>query len=214
VPDYCTCGAQLPPDARFCHKCGKPQYDYPGVQDTDHVQAPPPLPPPLPTAPPVAAEINFRNATAVRISLAAAGLAMMFFLLTGPLLYPILPLIVGFFFAGFVATLWYGRRTGQRLSLSSGARLGWITGIFSFGMFVAILTAILVAISTQGGFVNFYKKHMPQQDPNVEQVIKIFSDPSGALQVMVLGLVFLFVVLTTLPMLGGVVGAKVSERRV
>ena len=28
VPEYCTCGAQLPPDARFCHKCGKPQYDY------------------------------------------------------------------------------------------------------------------------------------------------------------------------------------------
>jgi hypothetical protein len=160
------------------------------------------------------AEINFRNATAVRISLTAAGLAMMFFLLTGPLLYPILPLVVGFFLAGFMATLWYGRRTGQRVSVSSGARLGWITGIFSFGMFVAIITAILVAVSTQGGLVNFYKKHMPPQDPNVEQVIKVFSDPSGAVQVMVLGLVFLFVVLTTLPMLGGVVGAKISERRV
>ncbi len=25
MPDFCTCGAQLPPDALFCHKCGKPQ---------------------------------------------------------------------------------------------------------------------------------------------------------------------------------------------
>src|SRR5258706_16455256 len=25
VPERCTCGAQLPPDALFCHKCGKPQ---------------------------------------------------------------------------------------------------------------------------------------------------------------------------------------------
>ena len=27
MPDSCTCGAQLPPDALFCHKCGKPQRD-------------------------------------------------------------------------------------------------------------------------------------------------------------------------------------------
>ena len=25
MPDFCTCGAELPPDARFCHRCGKPQ---------------------------------------------------------------------------------------------------------------------------------------------------------------------------------------------
>ncbi len=27
MPDFCTCGAQLPLDALFCHKCGKPQRD-------------------------------------------------------------------------------------------------------------------------------------------------------------------------------------------
>ena len=27
MPDFCTCGAQLPPDSLFCHKCGKPQRD-------------------------------------------------------------------------------------------------------------------------------------------------------------------------------------------
>ena len=25
MPETCTCGAQLPPDSLFCHKCGKPQ---------------------------------------------------------------------------------------------------------------------------------------------------------------------------------------------
>src|SRR5689334_2027095 len=25
MADFCTCGAQLPEDARFCHRCGKPQ---------------------------------------------------------------------------------------------------------------------------------------------------------------------------------------------
>lgn len=204
----------MPPDARFCHKCGKPQYDYPGVQDKEHVEAPPPLPSPLPAAPPSVPEISFRNGTAVRISFMVAALAMMFFLLPGPLLFPILRLVVGFFLAGFVATLWYERRTGQRLSMRSGARIGWITGIFSFAMFVAMSTAAMVAISNQGGLANFYKKQMPAQDPNVEQVIKLLSDPAGSALFIVLFLVLFFVVFTTLPMLGGAVGAKVSERRV
>src|SRR5436305_1359982 len=58
VAERCTCGAQLPPDARFCHKCGKPQYDYPGLETEAVAQAPTPPPPPPP-------EISFRNGTAV-----------------------------------------------------------------------------------------------------------------------------------------------------
>lgn len=208
VPDFCTCGAQLPPDARFCHKCGKPQYD--SVHEKEEVEAPPPLPPPLPAA---TTEISFRNGTAVRISFMVAALAMMFFLLPGPLLFPILRLVVGFFFAGFVATLWYERRTGQRISMRSGARIGWITGIFSFAMFVAMVTAAMIAISNQGGLESL-KKQLPAQDPNVDQMIKILSNPADSVLFIVLFLVLFFVVFTTLPMLGGVVGAKVSERRV
>lgn len=214
VPDFCTCGAQLPPDARFCHKCGKPQYDYPGIQDKEHVQAPPPLPPPLPAAPPAAAEISFRNRIAVRISFMVAGLALMFVVLTSPLLHPLVSLIAGVFLAGFIAVLWYERRTGQRLSVRSGARIGWITGIFSFSMFVAVTTAQMIVISVQGGLVNYVRKQMHPQDPNVEQALKLLSDPAGATVLMLLCLVFLFVMLTTLPMLGGAVGAKVSEKRV
>ena len=25
MPEFCSCGSELPPDALFCHKCGKPQ---------------------------------------------------------------------------------------------------------------------------------------------------------------------------------------------
>ena len=39
VPEYCTCGAKLPEDALFCHKCGKPQRE-------DLIVAEPPPPPP------------------------------------------------------------------------------------------------------------------------------------------------------------------------
>ena len=211
VPDHCTCGAQLPPDARFCHKCGKPQFEYPPVEENEPAPAPV-VPPPLPS-PPAASEINFRNRTAVRISFIVAVLAMLFFLLPGPLLFPVLRLLVGFFLAGFVATLWYERRTGQRLSMRSGARLGWITGIFSFAIFVAMATAAMIAFSSQGGLESL-KKQMPAQDPNVEQVMKMLADPASAAMFIAFVLVFLFVVLTTLPMLGGVLGAKLSDKRV
>ncbi len=78
MPEYCTCGAKLPPDARFCHKCAKPQYDYPGTDDAQIVSEPPPLPvpPPLPTAL-AAPEINFRNRIAVKIGFLAALLAVL-----------------------------------------------------------------------------------------------------------------------------------------
>lgn len=150
----------------------------------------------------------------MRISLIVAGLAMMIFLLPGPPWFLVLRLIGGFFMAGIVAVLWYERRTGQRLSIRSGARIGWITGIFSFAMFVAIFTVAMIGIANQGGLANAIKKQMPAPDPNVEQVIRWLSDPAGSALFMIFCLVFFFVVLTTLPMLGGAVGAKVSERRV
>jgi uncharacterized protein YqgC (DUF456 family) len=201
----------LPPDARFCHKCGKPQYDYPDVQNP--VAAPPPLPPPLPLAT-AAAEISFRNGIAVRISFMVAALALIFAMVASPLLHPPLSLIAGVFLAGFVATLWYERRTGQRLSVRSGAQIGWITGIFSFSMFVAVTTVQMIVISVDGGLANYVRKQMHPTDPNVEQALKLLSDPVGAAVLMLLCLVLFFVVFTTLPMLGGAVGAKVSERRV
>ncbi|MGA2599659.1 MAG: zinc-ribbon domain-containing protein [Bryobacteraceae bacterium] len=216
MPEFCTCGAQLPPDARFCHKCGKPQYDYPGVEETEQAQAPPPLPPPLPDA--VAAaraaqEISFRNKTAVGIGFMVAVAAMLAFLLPGGLLFPILRLIVGFFLAGFFATKWYARRTGQPLSIRSGARMGWITGIFSFAMFVALFTVQVISLSNEGGLVAFYKKQMPTQDPNIEQIMKGLGDPVISAVLIIAALVMFFVLFTTLPMLGGAVGAKLSDRR-
>ena len=142
-----------------------------------------------------------------------AGLALMFVVLTGPLLHPLVSLILGVFMAGFAAVQWYEKRTGQRLSVTSGARMGWITGVFWFSMFVAVTTAQMIIISIEGGLVNFVRKQVHQPDPNVEQVLKLMSDPAGATVLLLIVLVLFFVISTTLPMLGGVVGAKFSERR-
>src|ERR1700758_2499346 len=81
VPEFCTCGAQLPPDARFCHKCGKPQYDYPGVEEVEPATPPaeiPILPPTLQVQ--LSNEISFHNRLAVRVGFIAALTAVFVFL--------------------------------------------------------------------------------------------------------------------------------------
>src|SRR5271156_3380165 len=151
VPEFCTCGAQLPPDARFCHKCGKPQYDYPGLTEETIAPVPPPLPAVALQAP---AEITFHNRLAVRIGLLAALTAVLLFLF--PLPFPFLRLLLAFIAAGFLAVFAYTRRTGQMLSIRSGARMGWITGIFSFTFVTILFTVTMVFISNDGGLVKFF----------------------------------------------------------
>jgi hypothetical protein len=205
VPDFCTCGAQLPPDARFCHKCGKPQYDYPGLDEpAEEVAA---QPPPLPAQAAPSNEINFHNRTAVRISFIVAVLAIVAVLIPGPTLFQILRFFAVFFFAGAAATIWYTRRTGQRLSPRSGARVGWLTGLFSFVLFLFIFTVVELALNSSGMLE--LQKNAAMQDPNVKQALKSLSDPGAVIGAVV----SMFLLLPTLPMLGGALAAKLSEKK-
>ena len=213
VPERCTCGAQLPEDALFCHKCGKPQYDYPGIED-EHVE---PAPPPVATAPVASAvppplEISFHNRLAVRIGFLAALMAVLPFMLLLPV--PFLPSLVAFL-TGFLAVFIYSRLTGQALSIRSGARMGWITGVFSFTFATAFFTITMVAISSQGKIADFFREHQDQlhfRGDQLSAMTKLLDDPAGLVGLIVVTLLMLFILLTALPMLGGALGAKVLEK--
>ncbi len=210
VPEYCTCGAQLPPDARFCHKCGKPQYDYPGLEEPE---APPPIEVPALAQPALAQsspEIGFHNRLAVRIGFVAAVAAVFVFLV--PLPFPFLRLLVAFLAGGFFAVVLYSRRTGQMLSIRSGARMGWITGIFSFTMLSVLFAVVMVKISNDGGLPKYLLSQLPPNDARSESVAQAFNDPAMLAVLVLLSLGMLFVVLTALPIIGGALGAKVLEK--
>ncbi|HXR35906.1 MAG TPA: zinc ribbon domain-containing protein [Candidatus Binataceae bacterium] len=207
MPDFCTCGAQLPPDARFCHKCGKPQYDYPGL---DVEVAEPEAIPPLPALPPAPPEIGFHNRMAVRIGFLAALSAVVLFLF--PLPFPFLRLMIVLLAAGFLAVFLYSRRTGQMLSVRGGVQMGWITGIFSFILVSLIMTAALVAVSNRGGLANFLKSQFPANDARSDTLAQALNDPTALAGGMVFAMLMLFVVLTALPMIGGALGAKVLAK--
>jgi hypothetical protein len=209
VPDFCTCGAQLPPDARFCHKCGKPQYDYPGFAEETPAEVPPPLPAPAQVQTPL--EISFHNRIAVRIGFLAALTAVLLFMF--PLPFPFLRLLLAFIAAGFLAVFAYTRRTGQMLSIRSGARMGWITGIFSFTFVTILFTVAMVAISNEGGgLVKFFRSQLPPNDARTEQLTQALSNPATLAGGLAFSVLMLFVILTALPVLGGALGAKVLAK--
>jgi hypothetical protein len=201
VPEYCTCGAQLPPDARFCHKCGKPQReeDVPVHEETPVVVAPPP-----PVAPPSVA-INFRNAIAVRVALLAGTLAFMISAVLGPLG------LIALAAAGFFAVYLYRRRTGAILSVANGARLGWLSGIFIFLIAIIVFTIQLVALSPSQ-MMNELREQMLKNysatEVQINQVISFLASPTGIGTIVL----FSFFMITLLPTLGGAVGAKLLNR--
>ena len=93
MPLRCSCGAILPEDARFCHKCGSPQYQ----EDIERLNSAPEPAPILQMPTPVVAfrppsRISFTNGRAVRITMAVAAFSLLAIALIAniapPLLFP------------------------------------------------------------------------------------------------------------------------------
>ncbi len=191
MAEYCTCGAELPPDARFCHKCGKPQREEPVIVveaprfsvPSPVVEAPPPAPPKFHT-----------------------GLAFIIGLLTAPLLLILTWLlppasVLWLVFIGFLAVYVYKRRAGA-LSLAHGARVGFIAGLISFLLFG--LPGILI-MSNQ----DLVRQVLDQ--PGVAQQYR--EQFQQVMEMPVAALAFAFAVMFLgFPSLGGMLGAKLLKK--
>ena len=206
MPEICTCGAQLPEDAVFCHKCGKPQRE---IAEPEPQSAPVAfVPPPAPT-PPVAdqAPLNFRNPVAVRIALTVAAVATLVSVLSNP--------FVGAIIAGFFAVFLYRMRTGIALSVNAGVRMGWITGLLTFGLWSLIAVTELVRAARSGKLASIIEeqaKNLPSQDPMVQQMMGFFQSGAGLILLVGMSMAALFVFITGLSMAGGALGAKLVGR--
>jgi hypothetical protein len=196
LADFCSCGAELPADALFCHKCGKPQRD---------IVQPEPAPVPevvqAPIAPPVAASApapSFGNPVAIKIALAAAAVAT---------LMSFLPYL-NWLAAGFFAVFFYRRRTGALLNMESGVRMGWMTGVMMFGMMALLLTVSLLFFQAAGGISAIQAEFKNAIDPRVLEALKLLQSGTEVFRL----LVQLFVFTTLLSMAGGALGAKMVGR--
>jgi hypothetical protein len=200
MAEYCTCGAQLPPDALFCHKCGKPQREIltPQVEANTYPTAAAEIPPP-PRQQPL--PLNFHNPIAVRIALVAAVSATMLGIL--------LP-FVSWLAAGFFAVYLYCRKTGFRLDVAAGVKIGWITGLILYGFSAVVFTVEQLPDALSGHLGKTMLDQMKNsafQDPAMlQQMTKLLQSEPGIVLLVLLGVLFVFV--TCLSMAGGALGAK------
>ena len=214
MADICTCGAQLPPDSLFCHKCGKPQREMetPEIERNVFAAAPlaadaaPPLAPPV-VPRPAPLPLNFRNPIAVRIALmAAVGATLLNFLVP----------ILNWPAAGFFAVFLYCRKTGTRLDVSAGVKIGWITGLLTYGFAAIVFAATLIPEALSGKLgptILEQMKNFSTQDPNmVAQMTHLVQTTQGMVMLLLFALAFLFVFVTCLSMAGGALGAKLVGR--
>lgn len=210
MPETCTCGAQLPPDALFCHKCGKPQRDIlvPEVQPAAFQAIPPegaaaPIPPPRrePPAP------SFHNPLAVRVALMVAMSATVASMTLLPL--------VSWPAAGFFAVFFYCKRVGAAINVGAGARLGMITGVLMAGMSTVLVSVFWLPAAFQGKLGTLMEesmKNFPGRDPAaVQQMVRSLSGSDLAFALL-FGLIGVFVLITGLSMAGGALGAKFVRR--
>jgi hypothetical protein len=215
--EFCTCGAQLVADARFCHKCGRPvreefagEVGEPAVADAA-VLRPPPLPPSA-----IPLEINFRNAIAVRIGLVLAGAALLGSLLLGQLMPGglLFSLVFVLVTAGFATVAWYRRSTHQPLTVASGARLGWITGVFTAVLFTVLWTISMVEVLSRGKLAEQLRDQLKQspagQTPDAEQLLNWMQTPGGLMILLLVTFTSLFVSVSILPAIGGAIAARLS----
>jgi hypothetical protein len=201
MPEFCTCGAQLPPDALFCHKCGKPQRELvaPEIHIPEHAEFAPP-PAPLPLAP-EALPMNFRNPVAMRIAFTAAIMAALLSWV------PILNVVM-WLGAGYFAVFFYRRRTGHLLNLAAGLRMGWITGVMMFAIVAVLFTAFVVVFNASGGIEVLQSQFKNASDPKVQEALQTLRSGSG----VAVFLMQLFLFITCLSMIGGALGAKLAGR--
>ncbi len=221
MPDYCTCGAELPPDARFCHRCGKPQREEivpetveRGPENIPQIAAGgTPLPQVVPagtTASGAPQRVSFHNATAVRVGLLMAGIASLLSALPA-LAAGLVGLAIWWASAGFLSVYIYRRRTGQALTVDSGLRMGWITGLLGSTITSVVFTASVVPLIRGGGLANLYQEQLHKMygnDPNVAQAMKMLENPSSLALVVIFALLFFFLIITFLCTAGGALGAK------
>lgn len=205
---FCTCGVEFVDGARFCHKCGRP---VDGIEPIDALEekavtiaAPVAVPPPLPVAAPVT--VGFRNPDTVRAALMSVAITFLPASAAGQL--SIALFFGGLLVSGLLSVLLFLRRGGRGMSTIEGARQGWISGLFFFGLLFVLSSAKLMFSST-GGLAGLMREGAKAQGTTITpEMAKVLDQPTVLAIGLLMGMAILFVVFTSLASVGGMLGAR------
>ena len=116
--------------------------------------------------------------------------------------------------AGFMAVWMYRRRTGLPVSVGSGAKLGWITGVFSFVISTVMVTATVVFSGEK--LAEDFRKQIDRYlvaDPNYQEILRTLQNPATFATMIVFMLFFFFLLLSLASVAGGALGARFSNKQ-
>jgi hypothetical protein len=119
------------------------------------------------------------------------------------------------FFGGILGVFFYVRRTGKPISVRSGARMGWITGIFCFAIGFVVSSATLFYFSQSGGIAEHWREQLRLRgtpDTNIDAAMRLLESTPGLAIMVLFFVVFMFTLFTLLPTAGGALGAKLLGR--
>lgn len=164
-------------------------------------------------APPVAPEVASADSTrALRSAISAGAIAAVLSAL--PFGF-ILALPLG----GFLSVLLYRRRGWAREpTAAAGFRLGALSGVFAFAMFV-VLAALETLLShatvdlRQMMIEAVRRAELRNPDPQARPMFDYLTTPPGLIIMMITGLIFLCVVFVLLAGIGGSVCATLNRRK-
>jgi hypothetical protein len=111
--------------------------------------------------------------------------------------------------------MFYCRKTGFRLDVGAGVKIGWITGLIAYGFYAIVFAAMQLPDALSGHLgkrLLDQMKNAPFQDPaTVQQMTKVIEADPGMVILFVLAALFVFV--TCLSMVGGALGATIGGRQ-
>lgn len=215
MPDICSCGTHLVEDALFCHRCGRAQRELVSTEEAEVVEEPVAPASSFPeqtvaagSAAPV--PVAFHNSVAVRISFLVACVASV--LEAMPFLYLLFPIWSAS--AGFFAVVLYRRKTGQLLSIRSGAKMGWITGVLNSVIMTVLFTVAFAGDSSD--IISTFQQQLrtvASRDPeNYARAAPFLESPMALATGILFFLLFLFVLFTGACVIGGAIGAHVTRK--
>jgi hypothetical protein len=197
----CSCGAVLPEDARFCHKCGAPQYEE-DIARINAVETPVETPVPPPAAkfhPP--SPIGFANGRAVRITLAVAGFSLFALSIIASLAPPLVfPIMVA---AGFTSVRVYLSRSAENLTTSGGAALGAMTWLWLF---------LVEAAGTGFAMFTAQGREIVKSTLKRPELAQFVDDPHKLLMIVALAMVMALVIGGVSAAVGGILAVRLQPR--
>lgn len=158
---------------------------------------------------------SFQSGAALRVGFLVAVLVQLASTLSAlagaSILMPLL--LLG---GGFYAAVLYMRRTGSPLTVIEGARVGWITGIFTFVIATVFFTAGIAVLTASGDFGKAWEESLVKMNVSpdaIERLRQMISDPKTLLVSVIAVLIFQFFFLTIFCSLGGALGARLLSPR-